>query len=142
MQAISVNIFATGYVDDMPRGRPSKRQRPPFGERLCALREAAGLSQQQVADKLGMTQTAYAWWERHNVALKPEQMATLAMTFSVSADHLLGHENGQRRGGGPIGKMRQIFEAASRLSRSQQQHIIRVLEPFVREHDDGHKQAA
>ena len=73
MQAISVNIFDAGYLADMPRGRPSKRQRPPFGERLRALREAAGLSQQQVADKLDITQTAYAWW---NAPGRPATRAT------------------------------------------------------------------
>jgi len=142
MQAISVNIFSLGYVADMPRGRPSKRQRPPFGERLRALREAAGLSQQQVADKLGMTQTAYAWWERHNVALKPEQMATLTVTFSVSADHLLGTDNVKKRSGGPIGKARRVFDAVSKLPRHQQQKIVDVVETFVVGHSNGYKQAA
>ena len=52
-------------------GRPSKRPRTAFGERLFAARTAAGLSQVEVAQKLGITQTAYALWERRPMALAP-----------------------------------------------------------------------
>jgi hypothetical protein len=34
----------------------------------------------------------------------------------------------------PTGKMKQLFEAASRLTRSQQQKIAAVLEAFVNQH--------
>jgi len=40
--------------------------------------------------------------------------------------------NGQKkRGTGPAGRMRQLFEAASRLPRSQQQKIAAVLKAFI-----------
>ena len=141
MQAISVNIFSTGYVDDMPRGRPSKYQRPPFGERLCALRQAAGLSQQQVADRLDMTQTAYAWWERHHVALKPEQLTRLAGVLGVRVEELLEQPAAARQRGGPVGKARRLFEEISKLPRNQQEKISSVVEAFVAQHGNGHKQA-
>ncbi len=43
--------------------------------------------------------------------------------------------NGTKKlGAGPTGKMKQLFEAASRLPRSQQQKIAAVLEAFVNQH--------
>ena len=132
MQAISVNIFEAGYLADIQRGRPSKRQRPPFGERLRALREAAGLSQQQVADKLGMTQTAYAWWERNPVALRPDQLQKLSATLNVSVDELMGTAQNKRRGTGPVGKLRQVFDQANQLPRHQQAKVVEFLENFLR----------
>jgi transcriptional regulator with XRE-family HTH domain len=132
MQAISVNIFEAGYLADMQRGRPSKRQRPPFGERLRALREAAGLSQQQVADKLGMTQTAYAWWERNPVALRPDQLQKLSATLNVSVDELMGTAQNKRRGTGPVGKLRQVFDRANQLPRHQQAKVVEFLENYLR----------
>jgi len=126
----------------MQTGRPSKHPRTAFGERLHAAREALGLSQAQVAEKLNITQTAYGVWERYPVALRPDQIERLAKILNVSVEYLFGKEGIASRRGGPVGKMRQIFEDASRLSRSQQQHIIRVLEPFVERHGNGHKQAA
>jgi transcriptional regulator with XRE-family HTH domain len=132
MQAISVILFGEGYAADMQKGRPSKRQRPPFGERLRSLREAAGLSQQQVADKLDMTQTAYAWWERNPVALRPEQLQSLAAALNVSVEELMGTAPNKRRGSGPVGKARRLFEEVSNLPRDRQQHVLRVVEDLLR----------
>jgi transcriptional regulator with XRE-family HTH domain len=121
----------------MKTGRPSKQERPAFGQRLHALREAAGLSQRQLADKLGMSQRAYSHWERRPVALRPEQLQSLATALNISAGVLLANGESKRRGSGPAGKMRQLFEAASKLPRSQQDKILGILQPFIREHANG-----
>lgn len=39
-----------------------------------------------------------------------------------------------QRGSGPTGKMKQLFETASQLPRSQQQKLAAVLEAFVNQH--------
>lgn len=118
----------------MQTGRPSNRPRPPFGERLHALREQKGLTQADIAKTLNISARAYAFWEREPVAVRTEQLTTLAKLFGVSVDSLVGEVPPKPRGNGPAGKMRQLFDAASRLPRSQQQKIAAVLEPFVREH--------
>jgi len=40
----------------MPGGRPAKSERFAFGERLTSARQQAGLTQQQLAEKLGTVQ--------------------------------------------------------------------------------------
>ncbi len=118
----------------MKTGRPTKRERTPFGQRLHTLREQAGLSQQQLAEQLGLTQRAYAYWERHPVALRPDQLLSVAEALNVSVDDLVGTNGTKKRGTGPTGKMKQLFEAASRLPRSQQQKIAAIIEPFIAHH--------
>ena len=113
------------------QGCMRKRERDPFGQRLYALREQAGLSQQELAERIGLTQRAYAHWERHPVALRADQLLKLAQALNVSVDDLVGTNGKKRRGTGPAGKMRQLFEAASRLPRSQQQKITALLEAFI-----------
>lgn len=112
----------------MPGGRPPKHQRSPFGERLYAARIAAGLSQTQVAEKLGVTQPSYADWERRTVALRPDYLPKLAATLGVSVDQLLGVDERPKRGTGPIGKARQVFERVSQLPRATQQRILANVE--------------
>ncbi len=115
----------------MKTGRPSERQRPPFGQRLYELREAAGLTQAQVAAKLGISHRAYAFWEREPTAVRAEQLATLAELFGVTADFLIGRQPSKQRGPGPTGKMRQLFQVASNLPRRQQQKLIGQVEDFL-----------
>jgi len=50
------------------------------------------------------------------------------------SEYLLDNQPNKKRGAGPTGKMKQLFEAASRLPRSQQQKIAAVLEAFVNQH--------
>lgn len=112
----------------MKTGRPSPHPRPVFGERLHDLREAAGLSQAQVADKLGMAQRTYSHWERRAVALRHDQLAALADALGISLADLVGAPVAKPRGTGPAGKLRLVFERASKLPREQQKHVLRVVE--------------
>lgn len=131
MQAKSVTVGGGMYdAAIMKTGRPAKYPRDPFGERIHAAREALGFSQAHVAEKLGITQTAYAVWERYAVALRPDQIEKLAGILKVSVEELFGKTN-NRRSGGPIGKARRLFEQVNKLPRLQQQHVLTVLEAFV-----------
>ena len=134
MQAKIISFSNRPYDGAMNTGRPSKYPRTPFGERIHAAREVLGLSQTQVAKKLGITQMAYAFWERRPVALRPEQMERLAEVLNVTPNYFFRNNGEPSRKGGPVGKMRQLFESASRLPRSQQQKVLDILQPFVREH--------
>jgi len=132
MQAFSINPFPLPYDADMQqRGRPSERPRTAFGQRAFTARQALGLSQAEVAAKLGITQAGYAAWERDPVALRPEQICRLAEVLNVSVEQVLGVEEKPARQGGPTGKARRLFEQLSKLPRAQQQHVLTVVEAFV-----------
>ena len=119
----------------MKRGRPSNRPRTDFGKRIFDARTAKGLSQAQVADDLGVTQASYGAWERDPVALRPEQVERLSKLLGVSVAHLFGEENAKPAG--PKGKARRLFEEVSSLPRSQQAHVLTVVEAFVKQHQSG-----
>jgi len=128
MQAFPVTGLSDPYNLGMPGGRPPKHKRSPFGERLYAARVAAGLSQSQVAEQMGITQPSYADWERRMVALRPDHLPKLASILNVSVEQLLGTEQAPKRGTGPVGKARQIFERVSQLPRATQQRILANVE--------------
>jgi len=132
MQVETRNCERAGYDLFMPAGRPRKGSRPAFGERLAEARERAGLTQQQLGERLGVDQRVITYWERVPVALRAEQLAELADALGVSADYLIGRESAlKRNGGGPVGRARRVFEAVARLPRHQQNKVIDVVEAFV-----------
>jgi transcriptional regulator with XRE-family HTH domain len=131
VQAISYNYLKPGYAQGMAAGRPAKQARTTFGERLASAREGAGLTQLQLAEKLGTSQRVITYWEREPVALRAEQLAALADTLSVTTDFLVGRDASKPRGQGPAGKLRQVFEKASHLPRHQQNKVAEFVEAFV-----------
>ncbi len=124
MQGISPISGNCPYNDGMPGGRPPKSKRSEFGERLVSIRQRAGLSQTQVAEKLGVSQQAYAGWERSTTALRPDDLAKLADVFGTGTDELLGKRSAPKRAAGPVGKARAVFERVSQLPRATQQRTL------------------
>lgn len=62
-----------------------------FSERLKTLRKEAGLTQVDVASKLGISQPAYASWERGVKKPTQENLVKLSKILYVSVDYLLGN---------------------------------------------------
>jgi len=121
----------------MPGGRPSTSKRSPFGARLFQLREEQGLSQKQMSQRLGIKQQSYAAWERRAVALKPEQLAQLAEILEVPLDALVGRKNGHTRKGGPVGRVRLVFDQVSQLHPHQQRKIVEVVQALIATQPNG-----
>jgi bacteriophage CI repressor helix-turn-helix domain len=62
-----------------------------FSERLKDLRRQAGLTQVEVAEKLGISQQAYASWERGVKKPTQENLVKIAHVLNVSVDYLVGN---------------------------------------------------
>jgi transcriptional regulator with XRE-family HTH domain len=63
-----------------------------FGEALKKLRLQEGLTQQQLADRLGVTKSVVSYYELQERYPSPEVLTKLASIFHVSTDFLLGIE--------------------------------------------------
>jgi transcriptional regulator with XRE-family HTH domain len=134
MQALSTDTCNAVYDPAMSAGRPAQSQRTDFGERLFRCREQKGLSQKQMAEALDIKQQSYAAWERRSTALKPEQLAALARILECSIDDLIGQAQKAKRGMGPAGRIRRVFESVNQLPRHQQNKVAEFVEAFVAQH--------
>ena len=65
-----------------------------ISERLLTLRKQAGLSQQQVADAVGVTRQTVSNWELGQGAPALDRAAALARLYGVSIDDLANEEVG------------------------------------------------
>ena len=64
-----------------------------FKERLKELRSAKGLSQMQLAEAVGISQSAVAKWELGKTEPTATAIVKLAAFFGESTDYLLGVED-------------------------------------------------
>lgn len=62
-----------------------------FSERLKELRKKANLTQVEVAEKLGISQPAYASWERGVKKPTQENLVRIAQVLNASVDYLVGN---------------------------------------------------
>ena len=60
-----------------------------FGNYLYSLRKSKGMTQQQLADKLGITNKAVSKWETGEAFPETAQLVPLSDTFGVTVDDLL-----------------------------------------------------
>ena len=60
-----------------------------LGEKLNTLRRRAGLSQEQLADRLGVTRQSVSKWESGQAAPELGKLVALSELFGVSVDYLV-----------------------------------------------------
>lgn len=63
-----------------------------FGDMISKLRKKGRLSQEQLAEKIGVTRQTISNWELGETQPNPEQLKLLSKTFNISIDELLGND--------------------------------------------------
>jgi transcriptional regulator with XRE-family HTH domain len=109
--------------------------------RLKMLREAAGISQRELARQIGERHSNIQFWEMSGKTPRSDVLASMAKVLGVSVEELLGEPKPKRSA--PAGRLGRIFEAVSRLPRRQQQKVIEMAEGFLvlhknAQHSNGH----
>lgn len=64
-----------------------------FGSVIKKLRLDEGMTQQQLADRLGVTKSVVSYYELHERYPSPDVLIRLARIFHVTTDYLLGLEH-------------------------------------------------
>ena len=77
-------------TDSKRRGMATDSGAVQIGERLALLRKKRGITQVEMAEKLGSTQSVISKYEKGEYRLHAELIVRLAQILRISADHLLG----------------------------------------------------
>ena len=104
--------------------------KPDNGTRLKAFRQAASLSQRDLASLIGETNTNIAYWERSGKVPCSDVLAPMAKALGVSVEEILG-EPRPSRAISPGGKVLRTFDEVSKLPHRQQEHIMKVVDALV-----------
>ena len=65
-----------------------------FGQKLQMLRQRAGMSQDALAERLGVSRQAVSRWERDETMPDSDKIVALADLFGVTTDYLLRQDGG------------------------------------------------
>lgn len=106
--------------------------------RLVALRRAAGLTQHELAQALGVAQTTLALWESSDTPPRSDVLPKMARALGVPVESLLDPdaELPATRRAVPKGRVWELFERVATLPRRRREQIIEMLETFVDRYED------
>jgi len=124
-----MQLFFThrAYAEDMADNNITR------GRHLTALREAAGLSLRELARQIGQDHSNVRYWEQSGSLPRSDVLLPMASALGVTVEELLG-EPRPKRVVSPGGRARQLFEAISKMPRRQQDKVLDILEPYVKQH--------
>jgi len=133
----------------MPRGRPAIKPQPEYGAHLARLREDAGLTQKELAQKMNVPISNITFWERSDMPPRSEVLTEMAKALGVTVDIILRNKPLKPKPSVAKGRLQILFKEASQLSRRQQDKIADVIRALVTqcrseraEKTNGHAKAA
>jgi transcriptional regulator with XRE-family HTH domain len=109
-----------------------------LGARIAQARKAHGLTQQALADQLGVPQQTLAHYEVGRTRFPASMLPTLARLLTMSLDELMGHavapaKGGTKRGAkrGPTSRLHQQIDAVEQLPKAKQQFVSQMLDTVL-----------
>lgn len=90
------------------------------------------MTQQQLADHLGVSQQTLAHYEVARARVPASMMPTLAQLLTLSLDELIGSPLPQRKGRrGPTSRLQQQIETVEQLPKTKQQFVSQMLDTVL-----------
>jgi len=124
----------------------SKLKLPPInlgketiGERIARLRKEKGLSQKELAKKMGLIQELISAYELNKRKLTAEMVARFAKALEVSCDIIIGYKtNGKKRLKLNLRLMKRLHRIKN-LTEYKQKKIISVIDSLLRDAESNKK---
>ena len=118
----------------MPRPKKTRRDLhhdAAVGQRLAALRRARGLTQTELADKLGVGQAVVSQYERGVTGLDGRLVLQLCRILKVPSDELLGLKGIKSDTARMPRPFLRRLHKMERLSKRDQQALLRTIDAFL-----------
>jgi transcriptional regulator with XRE-family HTH domain len=110
---------------------PTAVRTHPVTETLVRYRKLRGLTQKQLADKVGITRDMLASYELGRARLDDELVVRLAVALGVSADALLGLAEASYEKDKPSLRIIRRVQRIERLPPMDQKVILRTIDSFL-----------
>jgi transcriptional regulator with XRE-family HTH domain len=108
-----------------------KRFFKELGGRIAQLRKEQNLTQQQLADELGVSQQIVASYEVGRRRMPISTLPLMARALGVSVEALLGEPAKASARRGPAPKLQRHLERISRLPKPKQRAVMEVIEAVL-----------
>ena len=112
--------------------RPSKKEKSYFSKRLIDLRNARGMTQEQLASALSVSLGTVSYYESKATNPKTESLNKLAEFFFVPVDFFMEKSSQGKRNPGPNSKLDLKIEELRKLSDAKQKLACDMLDMIIK----------
>jgi len=109
-----------------------KRFYQALGQRVAELRKAQGLTQQQLAERLGISQQTLAHYEVGRLRVAVAMLPNLAKELNSSVEALVGMPTPKNKRG-PAPKLQRQIEQIQKLPRTKQRFVMEMLDTVLQQ---------
>lgn len=105
-----------------------------LGARIAQARKEQGLTQQALADHMGIPQQTLAHYEVARARVPASMLPTVAQLLTLSLDELIGsplQRKGKQAKRGPTSRLQQQIEAVEQWPKTKQQFVSQMLDTVL-----------
>jgi len=107
-------------------------QKTSIGERICQIRKKRGLTQKNLAEKIGIPRYLISGYERGRLRLYDEMVAHFAIALDVSADKILGLKEGKSYTQKSDLRITKRLRQISELTVNNQKALLNTIDNYLR----------
>ena len=108
-----------------------------FGQRLKAIRTSKALTQQELGERVGVSQRVVAYYEADDAQPPGALLVELATALDVSADELLGIEPLKEKLPPKTARIRRRLQQVEELPTADQKAILKFVDALVESRGTG-----
>lgn len=111
-----------------------------LGKRIANLRQQQSMTQQQLAEALGIAQQTLGHYEVGRIRMPASMLLTLSQIFKVSLDELFGQSGATLRTAkrGPPSQLERSLERISELPKPKQKFVLEMLDAVLAQSNSSH----
>ena len=103
-----------------------------IGQRITRFRKDKGMTQQELAAALDVTQPVVSDYEHDVIRIPADVVAQLSAVLKVSSDEILGLKSDRKTGGGVKNRrLSRRLQAIDSLPKRDQEALLRTIDAFI-----------
>ena len=113
------------------RGVATRKGMESIAQRVAQIRKERGITQEEMASLLNISQSIVSEYERGELRLHGELIIRLAKILGVTADEILGLEPAKDNGSVKNRRLLRRLQKIDKLSKRDQEALLRTVDAFL-----------
>ena len=127
-------MFYNLFMPRVPKQKlpPLNPQKETIGNRIAKIRKKRGLTQKELAEKIGIDRTVVANYENNRIRLYDEMVARFSLALNVSSDEILGLQKpNSKNTQTPSLRITKRINAIEKLPENRKKSILRTIDDLL-----------